>query len=79
MAWGTSTSALVLWILSMVCLLGVIVLTVVYFVPTNNAFASGAIEVGAVSEKLKQWVSIHYARIAIALLGAVLGCLAIRS
>lgn len=79
MAWGSSTSGVILWIISTLCFLGVIVLTVMYFVPTNTAFASGTIEVSEVSATLDQWVTIHYARIGGAMLAAILGCIALRS
>ena len=78
MAWGTSASTLTLWVLSMVCFIGVLVFTFAYFVPTNTAFASGSFDVAEVPAKLNQWISLHYFRIGGALLGAVLGCLAMR-
>ena len=76
MAWNTPTQ--MLWVLSTLCLIGVIILTAAYFVPTNNAFANGTIDPADVAAKLNQWLSIHYARIGIAMLGAVLGCVALR-
>ncbi len=78
MAWGTSTSALILWCLSALCFIGVLVFTVMYFVPTNTAFASGNFDVALVTDKLDQWISLHYFRIGGAMLGAVLGCIAMR-
>ena len=79
MAWGTSTPALILWSLSTLCFIAVLVFTFAYFVPTNTAFASGAMDVAAVQAKLNQWISLHYFRIGGAMLGAVLGCLAMRA
>ena len=78
-SWGASNSGLMLWVLSAVCFIGVLVFTVMYFVPTNNAFASEAMDVATVSAKLDQWVSLHYLRIGGAMLGAILGCIAMRS
>ena len=77
-AWGTSTTALILWCLSTLCFIGVLVFTIMYFVPTNTAFAGGSFDVTAVSDKLNQWISLHYIRIGGAMLGAIFGCIAMR-
>ena len=67
------------WGLSTICIVIVLVLTVAYFVPTNTAFSSGTMSVNAVSDKLNQWIMLHYFRIGFAFLAAVFGCIAIRS
>ena len=78
LAWGTSTSSLILWILSALCFIGVLAFTFMYFVPSNTAFASDAVDVAEVADKLNQWLSLHYFRIGGAMLGAIFGCIAMR-
>ena len=73
-----NTDARIWWILSLISFIAVLVLTVAYFVPSNTAFASGSFDVNAVSDKLRQWISIHYVRIALAFISAVFGCCAIK-
>lgn len=74
-AWKTASFAL--WGSSAFCLLIVVVLTIGYFVPTNNAFASGGFSIELVSGNLNQWLLLHKARILLAVLSAVFGILAI--
>ena len=66
------------WVAAGVCILIVAGLTFGFFVPTNTAFASKSIEVAATSAKLNQWITIHYFRIAFAMIAAILGCIAIK-
>lgn len=61
------------------CILVVAALTFAYFGPSNSLFASGPIEEAAVAAKLNQWLVIHDIRIALAIVAAILGCLAIRT
>ena len=75
---GWNTEARIWWILSLTFFIAVLILTAVYFVPSNTAFASGSFDVNAVSDKLKQWVSIHYVRIALAFTSGAFGCWALR-
>ncbi len=55
----------------------VIVLTGAYFVPANKAFSGVAMPVDVVSSKLTQWIQVHYARIALAMISAVLGAVTV--
>jgi hypothetical protein len=64
------------WVVSCLCLLTVLVLTAMYFVPSNTAFARGAVTPDLVPNKLNQWVQVHYLRIVLAMASAVLGILA---
>lgn len=64
-----------LWVLSALCAVVVMILTLAYFVPANTAFANGGLEIGAVSERLNQWILLHYVRIALAMLAAIFGVL----
>lgn len=75
LAWGTSGASL--WIASGVSMVIVIVLTGVYFVPVNSAFAGGAMAVDEISGKLNQWIQVHYSRIALAMISAALGVIAV--
>ncbi|KIC38579.1 hypothetical protein RA27_19290 [Ruegeria sp. ANG-R] len=74
-AWGTPNASL--WIASGVCMAIVIILTGAYFVPANSAFAGGAMPVDEVAGKLAQWIKVHYARIAFAMIAAALGVIAV--
>lgn len=65
--WLASTGAFVL----------ILVITVTYFVPNNTAFAEGGVAVNEVAARLDQWGKIHWTRIALAALSAVLGGYAI--
>ena len=73
-AWGTSEAWL--WGGSALCLLAVLALTAVYFVPTNRALASGQVGTADVPQRLRRWLVIHNARIGLAALSAIIGCLA---
>ncbi len=76
--WTTwTTPAFLLWVLSTVCIATVLILTVVYFVPSNTAFANGSVDPAEVEAKLNQWLQLHMFRIAIAMLAAVFGILAL--
>ncbi|ATG44290.1 Domain protein of unknown function [Phaeobacter piscinae] len=74
--WGAPGFAL--WVASSLCMLVVLGLTFAYFVPTNAAFASKSIEVAATAAKLDQWLMLHNLRIGVAMIGAILGCIALK-
>ena len=65
-----------LWLAATLCVAAVLVITFVYFVPSNTAFVNADIAVADVAKKLSQWLSIHSVRIGLAMLAAVLGVLA---
>lgn len=65
--WLASTGAFVL----------ILVITVIYFVPNNTAFAAGGVPVNEVAARLNQWGSVHWIRIVLAALSAALGGYAI--
>lgn len=77
LSWGGSSFKL--WAACGLCIVIIAVMTFAYFVPTNNAFASKSIEVAATTAKLNQWIMIHYVRIALAMLAAVFGCIALKT
>lgn len=76
MSWGGPD--LKYWLLSTVCIVVVAILTFAFFVPTNTAFASGALDDGTAAVKLNQWLTIHYFRIGFGMAAAVFGCIAIK-
>ncbi|WP_341760392.1 DUF1772 domain-containing protein [Candidatus Endowatersipora endosymbiont of Watersipora subatra] len=76
-SWHTKLKPFWLWVTSTSCIGVVIVLTAIYFVPTNHAFASGNLDLLQVNEKLNQWLLIHYIRIAFAMLSAIIGSMAL--
>ncbi|TDT75651.1 uncharacterized protein DUF1772 [Litoreibacter halocynthiae] len=76
LSWGTAE--LKYWLASGLCVLVVAVLTFAYFVPSNTAFASGAMDGANVAVKLNQWLTIHNLRIGLAMAAAILGCVAIK-
>lgn len=47
------------------------VITAIYHLPTNAAFAAKTIPLDAVSSTLATWMSLHWVRIAMALVSAV--------
>lgn len=69
------TPGLKYWSISGACIVLLAVLTVAYFMPMNTAFASNSIEITAVSAKVDQWLTVHLARILLAVVAAVLGCI----
>lgn len=66
-----------LWIGAILCIASVLVLTIVWFVPNNAQFAAKSISPDQVSARLDTWLTVHYARVALATIGSVLGILAI--
>ena len=75
LAWRTPL--FIMWVVSILCLMVTLLLTVSYFVPANNLFASGEMQPGIAVGKLEQWLFIHNLRIAFAMLSAVFGIVAI--
>ncbi|AHD08609.1 DUF1772 domain-containing protein [Phaeobacter gallaeciensis] len=75
---GWGAPGFVLWVASALFMLVVLGLTFAYFVPTNAAFASKSIEVAATAAKLDQWLMLHNLRIGLAMIAAVLGCIALK-
>ena len=74
LSWGSD--AFLFWCLSAACFLAVLLLTVAYFVPSNNAFAGGMVDASQVEAKLGAWLRLHNLRIATAMLGAVIAVVA---
>lgn len=66
-----------LWIAASACIVVVLGLTMVYFLPSNAAFASKAVALDQVSAKLDTWLLLHNVRIALAVAASVLGIVAL--
>jgi hypothetical protein len=76
MAWNSASFAA--WVASALSIMAVLILTFAFFLPANTAFANKTIELVALTAKLDQWLMLHYVRVALAMLAAVLGCVAIK-
>ena len=66
-----------LWLASACAFVLILVVTVIYFVPNNTAFAAGEISASEVAAKLDQWGQVHSIRILLAAISAALGGYAI--
>lgn len=75
LSWGNPEFKL--WAFSGLCILIVAILTFAFFVPANTQFASGSVDIAAASDKLDQWLKLHYLRIGFAMIAAILGCVAL--
>ncbi len=59
-------------------IVGIGVLTVAYFFPINASFSQGAIASTEVPGRIEAWLAMHWVRVGLAFVAAVLACLAIR-
>ena len=66
-----------LWLASACAFILIIVVTVIYFVPNNTAFAADEVPVSDIAAKLNEWGNVHRIRIALAAISAALGGYAI--
>ena len=69
--------ARMVWIAALICALGLGAITLVYHLPTNNAFIAKSVPLGEVAATLDRWLWLHAARVALGLTAAVLGVIAI--
>lgn len=74
--WNDSVNRLI-WLAAFACIAGVLILTAVYFLPTNATFASKSVPVDQVSGKLAFWLGLHNVRIVLALVASGLGVWAV--
>ncbi len=74
--WATETPRNI-WLAAAACVLIALVITAVYFVQSNTAFAAKAIPIDQVPAKLDTWQMIHNLRIALAVAASALGVWAI--
>lgn len=66
-----------IWLGAAGCIVAVLAITLLWFVPSNTAFAAKAIPVDQVSGKLDTWLMIHNVRIALAVAASALGVWAV--
>ena len=76
LGWGEGKER-ALWIGAILCMMAVLVLTIVWFVPNNAKFAAKSVPLDQVSARLGAWLMIHWVRIGLAAVGSVLGILAV--
>ena len=65
-----------LWLAASACLLSVLVLTALYFLPLNSAFTEQRVPADEVQATLEQWARVHWVRVALSLAAPVFGLLA---
>lgn len=75
MLWSdwSNTANRMIWFGATCCILAVLAITMVWFVPSNSAFAAKTIPLDQISGKLDTWLMIHYLRIALAVTASALG------
>lgn len=66
-----------IWLAALGCIAALLVLTAAYFLPINATFNAGSVPLGDVRATLDAWLAMHWLRIALGLMAAVLGLLAI--
>jgi len=65
------------WLLATLCWISVAVLTFVFFVPTNSAFASRTVPAADVTATLALWLQLHWIRIILGITGTASAYLAV--
>lgn len=73
----TEAAARRLWLAAAGCILALLVLTALWFVPANAAFAAKTVPLAEVPARLDAWLLVHTLRIALALAASALAALAI--
>ncbi|WP_201863736.1 DUF1772 domain-containing protein [Microvirga soli] len=65
------------WLASLGCMIGILIITIVFHLPTNAAFNTRSIPLGDVGSMLDQWLWLHAVRIALGLAASILSVVAI--
>ena len=65
-----------LWLASLGLVIGILIITFAYHLPTNSAFAAKSIPLEQVPATLNSWLSLHAVRIALGLCASVVGLVA---
>jgi len=68
--WNTHQSR-VYWIISLLLTIGVIVITMLYFIKTNTSFGNKTIEINEIQDTLNTWGKFHLVRICLAFLSVI--------
>ena len=71
------TTVRVLWLSSTCVFVLILVVTVVYFVPSNSSFAAGEVPVSEVADRLVSWGKMHWVRIWLAVISVAIGAYAV--
>jgi uncharacterized membrane protein len=66
-----------LWLASLGLVIGILIITFAYHLPTNSAFAAKSIPLDQVPATLNLWLSLHTVRIALGLIASVVGLVAV--
>lgn len=67
-----------LWAAATLCIIGLLVITAVYHLPTNSQFAAKSVSVDQIPEMLSTWLMLHAVRIALGLMASVIGVIAVK-
>jgi uncharacterized membrane protein len=73
----TEPTACYLWFAALGSVIGILIITVSYHLPTNSAFAAKSIPLDQVPVALNLWLSLHSIRIALGLAASVIGVVAV--
>jgi hypothetical protein len=66
-----------LWLTSLGCIMGILIITFGYHVPTNSSFAAKSIPIEQVPATLDLWLWLHWVRIALGLAASVVCVVAV--
>jgi uncharacterized membrane protein len=76
LSWS-DTGQRILWGAALLCIIGLLVITAIYHLPTNSQFAAKSVSPEQVPAALNTWLVLHTVRIALALIASVLGIVAV--
>lgn len=65
------------WLAALGCIIAVLALTAAYFLPMNATFVAGTVPLADVPARLGSWLAMHWLRIVLAFVAAVLGIVAV--
>jgi hypothetical protein len=66
-----------LWGVALLCVVGLLVITAVYHLPTNSQFAAKSISPDQVPATLNVWLTLHSVRILLGLIASAFGVVAV--